>query len=399
MPDYIYKAVNIIGEYEKGICTARDEKDLAIFLREKELYLLKYKKKLAISGFNNLSKLKLKEIAILCNQLSVILKAGINISDAMDILIKQSTNKRLKKSLKSIDASIGQGYELSKALAAQDRLFPRFMINMVEVGEYSGKLDYILNELSMYYSREEKIKNKVIKAIAYPIFVLVTTLCVLCFLITCIVPIFASTLESLGGKLPAITKLLLWLSGFLRNNSIAFLILAFISITLLIVIKKDKLLKKKIDKIKLELPIINKLYKSMIIIRFSKSMSILLSSGSSLVKSLYIVKDMFDNKLVQEMISECINDLNTGLGFGETIENMKIFTPLACSMIFIGEETGNLDEFLDKVCEIHTDEFFSLIDNASNFVEPIMIIIVSFIVGVVILSVVLPMMNIMDAIK
>lgn len=396
MPKYTYKAVNLQGTKIKGNYEAENECELKEILRLKGFFLLSFRSinKLFITLLNyNISS---KELSLFCRKFYVILDAGIPILKGIDILSKQAFNINIKTNLKKIYESVLLGESLNESMDKLNNLFPKFMINMVRIGEYSGSLPQILLSLAEYYNKDYIIKRKIKNALTYPALVFVVTIIIMLFLFIKIIPILMQTLVSLGGKLPPTTKLLMNISSFIKNYIMIMLLCLIIVLLGLVYFRKN--IKKSLDSLKLKLPIIGQIYKKLAISRLSSSISMLLISGVSIVKSLEIIIDRTDNEIIKNIVEMSLEKIQNGSNFSSALMATNFFDPMTISMVIIGEETGKMEEMLKKGANILDDDIYETIEKITTYIEPLMIIILSLMVGTIIISVVLPMFEVMNAI-
>lgn len=341
-------------------------------------------------------KMCAKDISILCKQFSVLLGAGINLSEVLNILSKQSKNRRVRRCLQEVFQEVQRGEELGTAMNRQHKVFPSFMLQMIKVGECSGKLEHIFRTLSEYYTNENKIKRKIVDALRYPIIVLILTFIIFLVLMTKVVPTFTETLISLGGKLPAITKFFLALSEAIKNNVLCIILCPVIAVIIFCFYTKTSGGKLFVSKLRLSTPIVKGLYRKILTVRFSKYLAMLLGSGFNVINSLQTLGDIMGNVIVERKIRTSIDCIKVGESLTFSVNKVEIFDPLLISMMAIGEESGKLEEMLGKSAEIYEEEVFELIDKGTKLIEPTMIIFISLLVGTVILSIVIPMFSVMD---
>ena len=399
MNKYIFKAQNLEGTKRNGEIKCRDDADLNLILREKGFYLLDYEKEKKNKLYEIFNKVSKRDLAILCNQLSTILDCGINISEALELLSNQSEKKCIKNSLKEIRIEVEKGEALGDSFEKSKVAYPSIMINMIRIGEESGKLDSIFLSLSNYFERDDKVVNKVIASLTYPLLLLVVTIFITTMLMVKIVPSFSVTLVNMGQKLPEITFAILNISNFMKNN------FAFIALTIcaFIICCREYFKSAKGKEIKdgalLKIPIFKRVYIKIIELKFMRAMSILLESGNTVFKSIQFSAFCTENKVVKDKIMLSIDEIMKGKSTAIALNKVEIFEPLVMSMIAVGEETGALSKMFDKASEIIDEDLKREIERLTVLLEPIMIVILALIIGVVIFSVMLPMFNIMDSIK
>ncbi len=399
MPVFTYLAKNLKGEALDGEYEAVSQEALEQMLRSKGFFLVESRIKgneFSLSGMY--SKINAKDIAVFCRQFAVILGSGITILEAVGILRDQASKKRMKTILEDVHNELQKGRVLSEAILPYDDLFPEFMKNMIRVGEASGALDTILEQLADYYEHDYKIRRKVKGAMTYPAILGVLTVAVVILLMVAVLPMFSDMLSGMGGDLPGITLVLMAISRFMVDN----LLLIIASLIVLIVlfsyyIRTDKG-RLVFDGLKLKLPVIKQTVLKTVTARFARSMSILLKSGIPIVNAMEIMEDLIGNRAVEQKFSDATNEIQEGKGIAGPMRRLGIFPPLLIHMIVVGESTGELDEMLGRTAGFFDEEVEEAIEKAVSMIEPAMIIIMAAVIGVIILSVMLPMVSIMETV-
>lgn len=399
IPDFQYKAINISGEIIEGVFEARTRRDVQEMIRQKAFFPLeikehKYKKD--IKDLFVISKVSSREISIFCNQFSTIIKAGIPVAQCLYILIEQTTNTTLRKGLESIYEGVQKGESLSEGMRKYGEPFPSILINMIEAGEVSGTLDTSLERMSEHFEKEYKLKQKVKNALSYPSVVLITTIGIIYFLMTKIVPTFIGIFESSNASLPLATRLLLAISNYLANSGIIItLFISLMFIILKIVVSKGfgrYLFHKTI----LKLPFIGKLQTQIISAKFTRTMSTLITSGVSLTNALEITAKITGNSVAEQGILKAEEQVKQGKGLNRPLSTLKLFPPIVIHMISIGEESGSLDEMLKKTAEFYEAEVDNSIQKMTAMFEPIIIVILGGIIGFIVISIALPMFEVVQ---
>lgn len=400
MPVYIYSAKNLKGESLDGEFEALSTEALEQMLRSKGYFLVESRvkgKEFEVSGLGG--KINAKDIAVFCRQFAVIISSGITIVEAISILRDQASKKRMKIVLEEVHSELQKGRVLSEAIAPYEDLFPEFMKNMISVGEASGSLDSILNQLADYYENDYKIRRKIKSAMTYPIILGVLTVGVVVLLMVAVIPMFSGMLTDMGGELPGITKLLIAISNFMTDNIlilIAFTVILIIGFTSYIKTDKGRLW---FDGVKIKLPVIKNTVLKTVTARFARSMSILLKSGIPIVNAMEIMQHLIGNRAVEEKFSNATDDIQEGRGIAGPMKSLEIFPPLLIHMIVVGESTGELDEMLGRTAGFFDEEVEESIEKAVSMIEPAMIIVMAAIIGVIILSVMLPMVTLMETVN
>ncbi|OPJ56331.1 type II secretion system F family protein [Alkalithermobacter paradoxus] len=401
MPIYKYKGINELGQKIQSTVYANDENEVLDIIRKGNYYPIEIKRvrELEIRNLLHIKKVKIKDIAIFCRQLYTLLNSGITIITCLDILRVQTENKYLKSSISECYEEVQKGISFSESLRKNSDIFPNLLINMVEVGEISGNLDVIMNRMAVYYEKENKIYTKIKGAMTYPIILSIVSAIVVAFLLTFVLPTFVAMFESAGAALPMPTRILLNISYLVTK----FWYLVVLILIIIIYISKRIIQNEKIsyvlDKLKFKIPIIKDLMVKIITSRFSRSLAILISSGVPLIRSLEIVSNIVGNKFVSDGIDKSREDVLKGISLADPIEEIGIFPPMVVHMIRIGEESGVLDEILDKTSDFYDDEVESAFQKITTLVEPLMIVIMSIIVGFIVIAIVLPMFDMINTVQ
>ena len=322
--------------------------------------------------------------------------SGISIFDTINILQEQTCNIKIKNSLKDISLDVQKGTELSDAMRRYIKLYPTFMLNMIKIGEESGRLEEILKSLADYYKRESNIRGKLKSAMAYPVIIFIITSIISVAMIAKVVPIYTNILIGMGAELPFVTKIVISISEVVNKDFFLIIILLLLCIFSIRTYIKTSKGKYKYDSFKLHVPIFSKLYNKALCSRFSRCMSVLISSGITLNGATGLAIDVLDNTYAKAKLKKIEKDIEEGINISKALTSTGFFPRILISMVSVGEETGRLDEMLNKAAEIFETEVSEGIDKVTVMVQPAMILVLSVIVGVIILSIMLPMYSIMD---
>lgn len=395
---YRYEAKTLEGKKVKGKCWCLSREELSRSLRGKGYFLTRYstRTKGALLSFDR--DVNSKELSVFCNQLSSLLSAGINIVEVIRIIKQETKNKLLASSLQYIEEMLYQGLELSYCFCCFENTFPKFFTSMISVGEESGKLEEILKSLSKYYLEENILKNKIIKAMIYPCSVFFVGSIVINVLMFNIVPIFTSTLNELGGETPKLTQMIIYISLFLKSNIEIVLMTLLLIFFTIFYCNKYHIGKSLLDRFLTVNFSTKDLINKLSAVRFSRTLGFLLSSGIPSIKALEITKGTFSNEYIRNQIRECIDHIKKGNTVTASIRFINGFPEMVGSMVRVGEETGKLDEMLLKTADILENELKNSIDKIIPLIEPIAILVLSLFIGTILLAMIAPMYNIMDAI-
>ncbi len=334
-----------------------------------------------------------KDLAILCRQFYTMLDAGVTITNCINILSNEIPNKKLRELLAIIDDDVQKGELLSESMGKHKKYFPQLLISMIESGEVSGNIDEMMLRMSVHFEKENKLNNKVKSAMTYPSMLSIVAVVAVFFIMTFVMPTFVEMFEGEGIDLPLITKILLGTSKFLSNNLILILIFIGIVIVLFNIYKKSPNGIVNMSKLKLKLPIIGDLNKKIIVSRFTRTLSTLLASGVSLVQALPTVAGVLENKVAEDAIMKIRDRVVRGDGLSSPIRENNIFPKMLSSMIKIGEESGSLEEILNKTADFYDDEVEQAVQTTTSMIEPLLIVVMGVVIGGIVISIMLPMFN------
>lgn len=391
---YFYKSKDLKGKIHFGKTVCENKSKLIEELKNEEYYLIKFIEIKYYDKIQKLNKINYKKLYQFCMELSSLIEAGINILEALDIIINNENSMLLKNIIKSIKKDVSAGNSLSKSIS-KTNMFPSIFVTMIGIGEISGKLEECILNVANYYKKKCEILNKIKAAISYPIFILVSAILMLSFITYNILPIFLDSLNSLEGSIPFSTKALITVNKFIVEY-IKFIILIFVGFIIIInyYIKTKK--KYEFDKLKFKLPIIKSIQIKFTEFRILKILGILMNAGVNILRSIEIINKMENNLFVKENLSNILIEIRKGVSLTECINKSKIIDKKVNKLISIGEKSGTLPQTLTRISEMLEKEILNKIQIAMKLLEPITIIILAFIVGYIIFSVIIPMFNVMD---
>lgn len=397
MPVYKYIAFDNCGKKIKGRYEGKGQNDLLDFVSNNNYYLLDIKDNTKDKEYL-FSKPRSKDLHIFCKQLSILLSSGCTLSNSLHIIQNQVNNK-LKCVVSSIQKELQQGNSLSQSMQKQN-LFSNFLINMIVAGEASGNLDYIMDKLSIYYEKENKLKSKIGTSLVYPSILSLVSLNVTLFLIVYVIPNFITIFNQNNIKPPFITKMLLNMSYIIKEQWYVIWILPVLLIILLyIYINKNHKCKYFIDNLMLKTPYINKLVNLIITCKFSRSFYILISSGVQVVDAMDISAKTIENKVIQDRLYKSKENIKLGNSLYQSLTMCNVFPNMFISMINIGEESGKLDNILSSISDFYEMELESKLNKIVSLVEPIIILIMGLVIGGIVISIMLPMFEVMTTFK
>lgn len=401
MPVYRCKIVDESGQKQTVIREAEDELTLRALLRRDALFLVKanvVKKKEKNTFFAVSSKVKPNEVIHFLRQFSVMVKAGIPINDSLNTLRSQNYSVVFQKVLDEIYFSVESGVLLSAAFAAHPKVFPVFFVSMVAIGEVSGSLDKVLSSMADYYENDRRVKRKAKSALVYPTMLFVLIIVVSLFINLFVLPKFEKTLTQFGGEMPALTVAIMSVSRFLQDYF--FIILPAFALLVLLMWLFFRTARGRYfkDWLRFYLPILGSVERNVITARFSKAFIILLGSGMNMIDCLENLQKMLGNQVFFRRFGYSIQEVRRGMPIATSIAATKLFPEILTQMISVGEKSGNIEEVLESTGAYFDECVESSIAKATAALEPIMIILLGAVVGVVILAVLMPMISMMSSI-
>jgi type IV pilus assembly protein PilC len=346
---------------------------------------------------SKLSRVGHGELSLFCYQMSIILKSGIQLADGLSMLAEEVSDKHFKRSLENMCKDIENGHTLYSSIDKQD-VFPNYMKAMVMIGEKTGALDNIMDYLSRYFERNEKLSQKIRSAITYPLILTGLMAGIILLLILKVLPMFKDILDTVGGDMPLVTKGMLNISIGIKNYSFIILGVLLLFILLAYLFIHTSFGREFIDKWRVNLPLIRNITRKIYAARFSMVMSLLIKSGIDHDEALDMVKEVMGNKYVTHKIDECKKMISKGSDLKEAYAFIGIFPSLFSKMINIGYKTGEMDSMMAKISGIYENDVDNSLNKATSIIEPALVIILSVVVGIILMTVMLPLINIMSSI-
>jgi type IV pilus assembly protein PilC len=390
---YAYKAVNINGKEAEGVVEARDKKTALLTLRDRSLFPTELKEVKPMSALNidiGSSKIPKKALGVFCSQFATILKAGVPTAQALGIIAEQTEHKRLKAILFTVNEDIQKGFTLSQAIGQHQKSFPDILVSMIEAGEASGTLDTSLERLALQFDKENKLREKVKAAVTYPIIVGSLAVLIVVALMIFVVPLFVSIFAQMQAELPPLTKAILAISDFIRNQWP--LIICFIALLVLLwkTYKRSATGRMQLDKIKLRLPIFGKISLKLLAAQFSRTLCTLISSGVPLTDSMLITGRAVSNRFAERKVEYVAEQVKEGKTLSSSFAQMQLLPNMLVQMTKIGEESGTLDYMLERTADYYEMEAESAIQRLTTLLEPLMILFVGGLVLLIALSILTP---------
>lgn len=406
MPTYTYKVRDATGKMIFSTMEAETQKIVRDKLREKNFLIVSITEpKTGLSQDIKIPGLGdglpgLKPVAIFSRQMATMIDAGLPLVQSLAILARQVDHKGLQKILKDVRIDVEGGLPFSDAISKYPKVFNRLYLNLVRAGEVSGTLDMVLDRIAIFQEKDLALRGKIKGALTYPVIVLVFALGITYFLLTTVVPQFAGILISLNAPLPLITQGLIATSNFLQNQTL--LMVAIIAVLVFAYrwyyAREDG--RRVIDRIKLKMPVFGNLISKAALASFSRTLSLLIKSGVNIIESLDITRGAANNAVVEDALLNAKNAVMQGEQMSQPMAAaVEVFSPMVVSMVAIGEETGGLDTMLDKIADYYDREVDEAVDQLTAAIEPIMIIFLGAIVGLIVAGMFLPMFSIIGALS
>lgn len=404
MPSFSYKARDREGRLIAAVIEAEDIRTAARSLRDKGFFVAEIKEQgrglqaeIKLPGLERAPSLK--DLAVFSRQLATMLSAGLPIVQSLAILEKQTENKKFREIIKEVRTEVEGGTTFSDALS-KHKLFSRLYINLVKAGETSGTLDAILDRLATFLEKDLELRGKIRSALTYPTIVFVFAVGVTYFLLTGVVPQFAGILTGLGSELPLLTRLLIAISDALRAGTLFIVLLAIVAFFAYRAYYRTEQGRRVIDRIKLRMPVFGNLNKKSALARFSRTFGLLITSGVNIVESLDITKGTAGNAIIEDILEETKTTIQAGEPVYATIQAYpQVFPPMVGSMIAIGEETGALDVMLQKIGDFYEREVDEAVSSLTAAIEPIMIVFLGGVVGLIVAGMFLPLFQIINTLS
>lgn len=396
MAKYYYKVKNKTGQLIEGIIEAASTEKAADILLQNNLAIIEINEQANdyrnfLKNFYLFKRVKSKDLVIFFRQMAVMIDANVPLVRGLRILAKQTDNEYLKEIIIEIANEIEGGRSLSSAMSIFSEIFSDFYVNIIMSGETSGRLSEVMNYLADQKERDYELEAKIKGAMIYPAFIVLVLVVVGFIIIAFVIPTLSKVLTESGVKLPLITRLLVSFSQFVAVFwwLIILLFLAvIISWMLFIKTPQGEYLK---DSLKINLPVFGKIWKNIYIVRFCRSFNTLIKGGVPISQSLVVVEDVIDNVIYKKIINNTIKSVNEGNPVSEGLDNYKHIPKIMVQMIRVGEDSGKLEEVLEKTADFYSKEIENDTRNLSNLIEPIIMIILGLVVGLFITAVILPM--------
>lgn len=355
-----------------------------------------FNRDLSIGG----NRVKAEDFVIYCRQFATLIRAGVTIVEATNILTEQTESKALKKTLQEVERDIRGGIAFSTAVEKHPRIFPPLFANMVRAGEMTGNLDDTLDRMASYYEKQHSLKKNIQSTMAYPIILTTLIIGVVIFLLVYIIPQFTGIYDQFDSELPAITQFILKISEIVQDLWWLVLIIIAVVIGLFIFLyKTNKPFNYSVHVALLKMPIFGPLLQKAAIARMTRTLSSLFSSAVPILEALHIVAKVVENPVISKVVTDSRTNLEEGGTLSEPLSEHWVFPPLVHQMTAIGEQTGTLDYMLERIADFYEEDVDRTVETLRSLIEPVMIVMLAFVVGFIVLSVMIPMFQVFTEIQ
>lgn len=400
--EFAYKVMDKKGKVVTGDVEG-DNRDLVLTkLRQSGFVILELKEK-SVSGnieiFSGKKKVSPKDLMVFSRQLAMMIDAGLPIMRALTILSEQTENKSFAQIIDEVRGDVSAGLTISEALEKHPNIFSNLFVSMVKSGEIGGVLDKVLLRLAMVMEKDNELRGKVKSALAYPAVISVFAFMVVTGMIWKVVPIFQGMFEQLGGELPALTKLLVAMSNVLQNYWFIIFPVIFGTIFGLRTYKKTEEGRKVFDRFILKVAIVGPLLKKVAISRLTRTLGTLVSSGVPIIQAIEITGKASGNWVIEDSMDQVKQSVKSGDPIAKPLASMPVFPPMVTQMIAVGEETGSLDAMLEKVADFYDTEVEAAIEALTSLIEPLIMVVLGGVIGVIMLGLYMPMFQLISLIQ
>lgn len=401
MATFGYTAVNRAGKEIKGSVEADDEAKALMEIKAKGLTMLTIKKQNALTKDIDLDiggYPKARDLSVFCRQFVSMTRAGVSIIDAMKMLCEQTENKKLKKALVQVRVDVEKGESLASAFRAHPKIFPSLLVNMTEAGEASGSIDIALERMAEHFEKSAKTKALIKKAMIYPIVLCVVLIAVIIVMLLVVIPSYSEMFETLDTELPAITTAMIVASDFIKNKWYIIVLIVAAVVALIKFFAGTNTGKHVFGKIALTIPAIKNLKQKEASSMMARTLSTMMAAGVPLVDAVGIVANTMENIWYKEALYDARDQITMGVPLSQPLETCGLFPPMVYHMTRIGEESGNTEDMLTKLADYYDEEVEMAVQSLMAVMEPMIIVVMALVVGVMIFSVLSPMMDLYNAI-
>lgn len=397
---YRYTVINGMGKKETGTFDAEGENDVRNFFLSLGYQVLEVKERSALDVDISGGKFSASDLSFSLTQLSTYLKAGIALADAVKILAKQSKKPAIRKSFYELVYQLLKGESLSDAMDMQEKVYPKLLINMVKTAEMTGDLPSILDDMSEYYTSIDQTRKQMKSAMTYPAIVFIIAIAVLVFMLVYLVPQFSSLFEANGAELPLLTKAVMAVSQFIQGNWIILVVgIAVIIFVFYELYTRVQKFRETVQVILMHLPVFKDIIIYNEVANFTKTFASLLNHGVFITDSMEILSKITNNEIYKRIIHKTLENLGKGDSISTAFKGEWAVPVVAYEMIVTGETTGQLGQMMEKVATHFQSLHKNVINQMKSLIEPIIMVFLAIVVGIILLSIIQPMFSIYSQIK
>jgi len=348
----------------------------------------------------NSKRISVRDKAVFARQFATMINSGLAVLRGLYVLEEQTENPRLKKIIKAVRDDVEAGSPVSDAMAKHPAAFDRLYIAMVKAGEASGALDATLLRLATQLEKQDSLRRSIKSAMTYPILIACFAIMVMIGMLLFIIPIFANMYKDLGGQLPSLTRLMMNVSNMLKGYWFIIFPVIILMVWALVRLKNTEQGRRAWDRFKLSLPMkLGPIIQKIAVARFSRTFATLVGSGVPILQAIDITGKTSGNTVIEEAMVDVKESVRCGEPIAKPLMRVSVFPPMVTHMISIGEETGALDSMLNKIADFYEDEVDAAVKSLTSIIEPIMMMFVGGLVGLIVISMYLPMFNMMNLVK
>ncbi len=398
-PLFDYKAFSPTGKSQHGLIEAENAKAARLKVKKQGLTVVEITEKSVTSQASKQpiaflrGRVGARDMTMVTRQFASLIKANIPVVEALNALVEQTENSTLKVTLAQIRQDVNEGSSVAKAMAKHPKAFDNIYVNMIEAGESSGTLNLVLLKLADLKEAQLRLRGKIISGMTYPILMLCVSFSLLLGIFTFVIPKLTKIFESMHKPMPAMTQVLIFISGFIIDWWYLLLLALFITIWIFRTTISSPQGKPKWDRFKLSLPILGPLIRMIAITRFAGTMSTLLGSGVPILAAMNIAKNLVNSAPIAEAIKSARENITEGQSIADPLRRSGEFPPMVIHMIAIGEKTGELPEMLENITNTYEEQVNAKIVGMTSLLEPIMLIFMGVVVGFIVFSIFVPLLD------
>ena len=398
MAVFNYKVVDKNGKNKKGTIEAPNRDGAEKKLKADGYAIMSLTEQNSpFSGGLIKKKVKSKDLAVFCKQFSAVIRAGVTIISALELMGDQIENKTLQRAVMDAKTYVEKGGTLADALRVNSEVFPPIMINMVAAGELSGNLEVCLDRLTEHFEKDNSLSAKIKGAMTYPIVVFIVMIIVVIVVMVMVIPNFSSMFAEMGTQLPLATRIMVAASNFIIHKWWLLIIIVAAIVVGCKAFKRSSVGEQLFANMAIKMPIFGNLTIKSACSRFARTMSTLMASGISMIDAVEQVAKMMDNKIIRDGLLDAKTQVAKGIPLSKPLKDMEMLPPMLSAMTKIGEETGDIEEMLSKVADYYDEEVEEATNKLTAAMEPLIMVVLACIVGMIVAAVYGPIMSMYSA--